>query len=150
MGDKTCNMAKFLLVLVLACAATHALPLSLSATGNDVCGLKFNYCPRDPGCATYTMSVHDIKVTDMNATEAIEIQDVTVGSTFNVEVSGVTTLKTVPVSGSYRIYALTGGNVGVGVLTDVMTLGAGVGSGSFTMKISLLSMHAISVRPRVC
>ena len=124
--------SKSLLVLVVACVATHALPLSLSATGNDVCGLKFNYCPRDPGCATYTMSVTDIKVTDLNATEAIKIQDVSVGSTFNVEVSGVTTLKAVPVSGSYRIYALTGGNVGVGVLTDVMTLGA---NGDFTMKI---------------
>jgi len=121
------------LLLALACAAAvHALPLSLSTAGNDVCGLKFNYCPRDPGCATYTMSVHNVKVTDVNATAAIKIQDVIVGSLFDVEVTGVTSIKTVPVSGSYRIYALSGGNVAVGVLTDVLTIGAG---GDFTMKI---------------
>jgi hypothetical protein len=126
-------MAKSLCFFALACVVvTHALPLSLTSTGKDVCGLKYNYCPRDPGCATYTMSVHDVTVTDLNATSAIKIQDVSIGSLFDVEVTGITTIKSIPESGSYRIYALTGGNIAVGVLSDVLTLGA---NGAFTMKI---------------
>ena len=42
--------------------ALHVLtfPLAVPPTTNivtNICNLRWNYCPRDPGCITYTMSV---------------------------------------------------------------------------------------------
>ena len=33
-----------------------------TAIDTNVCGVNWYYCPRDPGCKTYTMSVHDMEV----------------------------------------------------------------------------------------
>ena len=91
----------------------------------NICGLKFNYCPMDPGCKGYTMSVHDIKVHDDDATSPLNVSDVTVGSKLTVTVTGITTMSSVPVSGSYRIYALKGGNIASGTLTDALEITTG-------------------------
>merc|ERR1719506_1260359 len=106
----------------------------------NICGLKFNYCPMDPGCKGYTMSVHDIKVHDDSATTALNISDVTAGSKLTVTVTGVTTLTAVPVSGSYRIYALQGGNVASGVLTDALKITPG---GNFILTVHFVVTDAL-------
>ena len=78
--------------------------------------------PRDPGCITYTMSVHDVRVHDSSIDTYIESEALATGDKLVVEVTGITTITSVPVAGSYRIYGLTGGNVATGVLTDVLVL----------------------------
>ena len=50
-------------------AALASFPLADVET--NVCNLVWNYCPRDPGCVTYTMSVHDVHVRDENITAAV-------------------------------------------------------------------------------
>eukprot|EP00658_Telonema_sp_P-2_P031805 TRINITY_DN23722_c0_g1_i7.p1 TRINITY_DN23722_c0_g1~~TRINITY_DN23722_c0_g1_i7.p1 ORF type:complete len:390 (-),score=94.03 TRINITY_DN23722_c0_g1_i7:443-1612(-) len=124
-------MYRLVSLLLASLYLARALPVQLDDVTN-VCDLQYNYCPRDPGCSTYTMSVHNVQVRDLNTNTDIKISNVTVGSTFALTVTGKTTMTQVPVSGSYRLYALTGGNVGTGLLTDALTLGA---NGSFTMQV---------------
>jgi hypothetical protein len=90
------------------------------------CDLKWNWCPRDPGCKTYTMDVASVETDIKSADSVVEAGDV-----FTVTVRGTTSMTTVPVAGSYRIYALSGGNAATGVLTDVLT----IDRGTFVMKI---------------
>jgi hypothetical protein len=80
------------------------------------CDLDWYYCPRDPGCGTYTMSVGtvDVHTHDSAGYKA--------GDKITVHVNGTTSLTSVPVSGSYRIYTLSGHNDDTGVLSDVMTI----------------------------
>ena len=68
------------------------------------------------------MSVHDVRVHDSSIDTYIESEALATGDKLVVEVTGITTLTSVPVAGSYRIYGLTGGNVATGVLTDVLVL----------------------------
>lgn len=42
---------------------SHALGLTGDESTN-ICNLDWNYCPRDPGCITYTMSVHTVTVSE--------------------------------------------------------------------------------------
>ena len=57
------------------------------------------------------------------------------GDAFTVIVRGTTSMVSVPVAGSYRIYALTGGNVATGVLTDVLV----IDKGTFVMTIPFVA-----------
>lgn len=55
----------------------------------------------------------------------VDVEDATglkAGDKVSLHVNGTTSLRSVPVAGSYRIYALDGGNAAAGVLSDVMTL----------------------------
>lgn len=61
-----------------------------------------NYCPRDPGCKTYTMSVHDVNV-HANGMDHVEAYNLKAGTSVTVEVTGITTMKSVSDHGSYRI-----------------------------------------------
>jgi hypothetical protein len=83
---------------------------------HGTCDLDWYYCPRDPGCTTYTMSVESVEV-DVKDKVAIRVDDVA-----KLIVHGTTSLTSVPVAGSYRIYQLSGGNAAEGVLSDVMTI----------------------------
>ena len=48
---------------ILATLATVATATNNhTAIDTNVCGVNWYYCPRDPGCKTYTMSVHDMEV----------------------------------------------------------------------------------------
>merc|ERR1712028_228391 len=80
------------------------------------CSLGWYYCPRDPGCTTYTMSTESVEF------DTHDSKGYKVGDNVTLIVEGSTTMKEVPVAGSYRVYALSGGNVAAGVLTDVMNL----------------------------
>ena len=93
-------------------------------TPQTPCDLKWNWCPRDPGCTTYTMDVASVE-TDIKGAK------ITAGDGFKVTVRGTTSMETVPVAGSYRVYALAGGNVATGVLTDVLV----IDKGTFVMTI---------------
>lgn len=81
----------------------------------QACDLKYYYCPRDPGCVTYTMSATSVSV-DVDATS------VKPGDHIGLTVNGTTHIRSIPTAGSYRIYDLAGHNVVAGVLTDAMTL----------------------------
>jgi hypothetical protein len=48
----------FLATLATVVTATN----NHTAIDTNVCGVNWYYCPRDPGCKTYTMSVHDMEV----------------------------------------------------------------------------------------
>lgn len=80
------------------------------------CTLDWYYCPRDPGCATYRLSVTSVEV-DVKDKSALAV-----GDAVRVLMKGRTDLQSVPVGGSYRIYALAGGNAYAGVLTEVLTV----------------------------
>merc|ERR1712196_71450 len=98
------------------------------ACGAAPCALKWNWCPRDPGCRTYTMNVHNVEVdvTDKGAPPSIRSGDGT-----KVVVTGTTMLTSVPTAGSYRIYSLAGVNVAAGALSDALT----VSNGNFVLTI---------------
>jgi hypothetical protein len=104
----------------------------------EKCNLKWNWCPRDPGCKTYTMDVASVETDVKGATE------IKAGDSFTVTVRGTTTLSTVPVAGSYRIYALAGGNAAAGVLTDVLT----IDRGTFVMVIPFTATAACFNLPK--
>jgi hypothetical protein len=109
-----------------------------STVESNICGLKWNYCPRDPGCATYTMSVDSVHTRD-ESRGPVKIENVKVGDSITVEMVGKTTLKEVPTAGSYRVYALKGGNVDAGVLADALT----VSGGSFVFKATFKVSEAL-------
>merc|ERR1719473_2165917 len=93
----TLALAAFAGLAAAPLAAAHA---DFAPIDTNVCGVNWYYCPRDPGCKTYTMSVHAI----------------------TVQASGVTTIEKVPTAGSYRIYGLDGKNVATGILTDTLNI----------------------------
>jgi len=116
-----------------------ALPLvarGLAVTDTNICDLEYSYCPRDPGCKTYTMSVHSVTVHDDNSTAAIKVKDIAFGSELSVTVAGNTTLTSTPNSGSYRVYSLQGKNVGAGPLSDVLTVSS---DGTFELSFSFVA-----------
>jgi hypothetical protein len=103
----------------------HEVSAPACTAPKQPCDLKWNWCPRDPGCKTYTMDVASVETDISGATE------VKAGDKFEVIVRGTTSMLKVPIAGSYRIYALSGGNAATGVLTDVLT----IDRGTFVMKI---------------
>lgn len=120
------HQSLLLLTFIPLAAALFAAP------STNVCGLEYNYCSKDPGCATYTMSVHDLFVQDLNSSKPVNISDVSLGSHLKLTVTGKTTITTVTKDGSYRIYALQGGNLAGGVLADVLTID---GKGGFAVSV---------------
>jgi hypothetical protein len=105
----------------------HAIA-SPSCNTSTPCDLDWFYCPRDPGCATYTMSVSDV---------IVDVRDKTTyktGDAVTLTVNGTTTLTSCPVAGSYRIYSLAGKNQQAGVLCDVLTILPG---GAFILSIPI-------------
>jgi hypothetical protein len=106
--------------------------LSLAAgITTNVCNMNWYYCPRDPGCTTYTMSVHTVNVDADAHKYAVYAENLTATDIMSIEVQGITTLKSIPVAGSYRIYNLAGHNMAAGVLSDVMKLSGN----AFTLNI---------------
>jgi len=102
------------------------------------CKLNWFYCPRDPGCVTYTMSVSSVEV---------DVQDksgIKAGDTVTMIVHGTTKIKAVPSSGTYKVYDGAGKNAAQGILSDVMTIDAS--SGAFTIKVSGIVLDASSVQ----
>jgi len=91
----------------------HVIPSESCSPG---CDLKWYYCPRDPGCVTYTMSADSVVV------DVIDPLTIKAGDVANLIVKVTTSLKSVPQEGSFRIYALAGGNADGGALSDVMTI----------------------------
>jgi len=106
---------------------TAPIPSEECSAGGQ-CELDWYYCPRDPGCVTYELSVHSVEV-DVADTAAIHAGDQT-----TVIVKGRTQIKEVPAVGTYKIYDMAGHNAAQGVLTDALTLD---GSGGFTFRITL-------------
>lgn len=90
----------------------------------NVCNLDWNYCPRDPGCKTYTMSVHSVVFHANGKTAPIKAEDLKVGDSITMVVTGLTTITKMPDQGSYKIYGLSGHNIAAGALSDVFTLNA--------------------------
>jgi len=109
-------MSAILFLLVTAFAAQS------NAITTNVCGVNWYYCPRDPGCLTYTMSVHSMEVHANDYTGSVEMDKLKIGNSITIQVSGVTTIEKVPVEGSYRIYGINGKNVATGILTDTLKI----------------------------
>ena len=98
-----------------AAMVTHHIS-SPSCNETKACDLDWFYCPRDPGCTTYTMST-DTVVVDVRDKTTIKA-----GDKVTLTVNGTTTLKSCPAAGSYRIYSLVGKNQQAGVLCDILTI----------------------------
>jgi len=117
-------------VLATAALATTALAANVvvptsnrtNTIDTNVCGVNWYYCPRDPGCKTYTMSVHDMDVHANDYTGSVNMDKLKVGNSITIQASGVTTIEKVPTAGSYRIYGLDGKNVATGILTDTLNI----------------------------
>jgi hypothetical protein len=115
---------------------SHPLPApSCAPAPTPGCKLNWFYCPRDPGCVTYTMSVKSVEV-DVDGPKLAS------GEKVIMIVKGKTTLTKVPPNGSYKIYDQAGKNMGSGVLSTVMTLS----SPDFTLKVPI-TLDAASVQP---
>jgi len=80
--------------------------------------LDWYYCPRDPGCVTYSMSVSDIVF------ETSDAKGAKAGDAVTLHINGTTSITKIPDSGSYRIYSLSGKNAASGVLTDAFKITA--------------------------
>lgn len=123
-------------------AGTHAIhpkPIPSPPCG-ALCNLNWYYCPRDPGCVTYTMTVTAVEV-DVDDSTGVHPND---GAT--VIVNGTTSLKvcvcvdrvspttksfsqtpypfqqSIEVAATYRIYDLAGHNAAAGLLEPIMSL----------------------------
>lgn len=122
--------------IVLLMMGVAAFAGGVSALDTNICGVNWYYCPRDPGCKTYTMSVHNIIAHANNHTDPIKMEDLRPGDSVTIVITGKTTMKEVPVAGSYRIYGLDGKNVATGILTGgVLVLHPGTPNG-FTMTVT--------------
>ena len=106
----------------LATLATAAATSNSTTIETNVCGVNWYYCPRDPGCKTYTMSVHTMDVHANDYTGSVQMDMLKQGNSITVQASGVTTIEKVPTAGSYRIYGLDGKNVATGILTDTLDI----------------------------
>lgn len=93
------------------------------------------YCPRDPGCVTYTMSVHEVFVRDANITSAMTAMQLKAKDTMLVEIKGETSLATVPLAGSFKIYNLAGDTTFSGDLSKAMTITGTAKPFDFTLEI---------------
>jgi len=131
----TFHKIKMLKTLGYAMLASTAMATNTIET--NVCGVNWYYCPRDPGCKTYTMSVHTMDVHANDYTNAVQMDMLKMGNSITVQASGVTTIEKVPVAGSYRIYGLDGKNVATGILTDTLniTYNTGTLQYDFTMTV---------------
>lgn len=108
---------------ILATLATVATATNNhTAIDTNVCGVNWYYCPRDPGCKTYTMSVHDMEVHANDYTGSVQMDALKIGNSITIQAKGVTTIEKVPTAGSYRIYGLDGKNVATGILSDTMDI----------------------------
>jgi len=76
----------------------------------DCHGWDWFYCPRDPGCTSYKMSAHQVSVGKPGHTRMV------VGNWVNLYVIGMTTITNVSEIASYKVYGISGGNVGSGEL----------------------------------
>jgi len=119
----------------------HPLPAPSCSAPKNNCTLNWFYCPNDPGCGTYSMSVTSVSV-DVNDKTGIKA-----GDTVNMIVHGFTSLKAVPPHATYKIYDGAGKNAGQGNLKDVMQLDAS--SGAFTLTIPALVLDPSSVQGNV-
>jgi hypothetical protein len=111
----------------------------LYASATHMCDLAVCLPPTDPGCTTYTMSVHNVAIHDDNSTEPIAIEKVTLGSSIRAKLTGKTSLKAVPVGGSYRVYSLQGQNVAAGPLDGALE----ISGGSFTLDVGFTASAAL-------
>lgn len=80
------------------------------------CDLKYSYCPRDPGCVGYTMSVTEVEV------DVADHDGYKAGDMVHLFVNGTTSLRAIPEHGSFRIYDLAGHNAAAGILSDTLSL----------------------------
>merc|ERR1711959_866463 len=122
MGNQ--SMSKQVVGLALLLVATvSALPVTVPSFPNGtctdvVCKMNWFYCPRDPNCDAYTMSVTSVTVDVHGAA-------LTGGTRVIMIVDGTTTLTKLPGHGSYKVYDMPGHNIAGGALADVLTLSAG-------------------------
>ena len=86
------------------------VPTPIASPGCGGCDLDWYYCPRDPGCTTYTMSVESVTFDDANAGPLAAKDPV------RLLVNGTTTLSSVPHYGTFVIYELNGGEIMQGEL----------------------------------
>merc|ERR1712072_1546654 len=86
----------------------------------EQCDIEWWYCPRDPDCDGYDMSVEQIVVSTDIGSRTPEF--FAPGDSVNVHVNGTTTLTSVDPGATYRIYQLAGGNQATGVLADVIQI----------------------------
>merc|ERR1711934_266500 len=136
MGTK--SMSKQVVGLALLLVATvSALPVTVNSFSNETapCALNWFYCPRDPNCDAYTMSVTSVSV-DVHGTKLAG------GTRIILNVDGTTTLTKLPEHGSYKVYDMPGHNIAGGALADVLKLD---GAGKFvaTVPITLDAASAV-------
>merc|ERR1719421_341306 len=115
------SAAAVALAALAGVAAPASAHLDFAPVETNICGVNWYYCPRDPGCKTYTMSVHNMNV-HTNSYAHVEMDALKAGDQITVQASGVTTIEKVPTAGSYRIYGLDGKNVATGILSDTMNI----------------------------
>jgi len=90
------------------------------------CKLNWFYCPRDPGCKTYKMSVSTIEVDVQGSAIASGVQVTMIAK-------GTSSVTAISPSATYKVYDQDGKNMAQGVLDDVMTLDGT----QFTVKVPM-------------
>jgi len=112
-------MTKCLLLGLALCASAAAYPLTpfrLNATETNVCNLDWHYCPSDPGCVNYQVSIKEVFVTAAGYTK-VRSEDLKVGDKVELTVRGITTLKDADVvDGNFLIYDGAGKNIQAGTI----------------------------------
>jgi len=105
-----------LILCFLCIAGGSALPTFLNATQTvtqaSCQGWDWFYCPRDPGCATYTMSAHEVSV----STAPSHLGAVRAGAWSNLYIIGTTTITNVSQIASYKVYGIDGKNAATGLV----------------------------------
>lgn len=76
----------------------------------DCHGWDWFYCPRDPGCSGYAMSVHQVSIGKLGQ------QKIEEGKWVNLYAIGMTTLKSVPEHATFKVYGIDGSNIAGGPL----------------------------------
>jgi len=121
----------------------HPKPIaSPQCSGPNDCDLKYFYCPRDPGCVTYTMSAENVEV------DVLDGNTIKAGDHIRLVVNGTTQIRTVPVDGSYRIYDIAGHNVVGGALSDAMTITSCVEEGCYFSVVVDFELPAEAFTPQ--
>jgi len=139
MGNRSMSRSICLVLVAASCAyALPSFPVNLTSSGAaPVCALDWFYCPKDPGCAGYSMSVKKVEVEVVG-------KSLSGGTQVQMTVTGVTTLESVPASGSYKVYNREGHNLGGGSL-DGLT----VSGGKFHFNVALTLDAASATAPIV-
>merc|ERR1711959_520357 len=108
-------------ILALCITAVTAFPKFLAnpvqtGDGTNVCDLVWYYCPKDPGCVNYQLTVSRVTIVADGYTGAVNATDLKPGDKVDIVITGETTFKSLPGGGNYVVYDAAGHNMAAGPL----------------------------------